>query len=178
MCALPEPHWYILHTYSGYENKVKINLQQRVQSMNMEDLIFRIEVPVDYQVKLKDGKRQVLPEKVYPGYVLVEMIMTDQSWYVVRNTPGVIGFVGSGGKPLPLEEEEVIQMLKRVGLEEAKAALNFSVGDTIRVVGGPFNEMIGVVEAINEEKEKTKVRLSMFGREMPVELDFVNIEVI
>lgn len=178
MCALPEPHWYILHTYSGYENKVKINLQQRVQSMNMEDLIFRIEVPVDYQVKLKDGKRQVLPEKVYPGYVLVEMIMTDQSWYVVRNTPGVIGFVGSGGKPLPLEEEEVIQMLKRVGLEEAKAALNFSVGDTIRVVGGPFNEMIGVVEAINEEKEKAKVRLSMFGREMPVELDFVNIEVI
>ncbi len=146
--------------------------------MNMEDLIFRIEVPVDYQVKLKDGKRQVLPEKVYPGYVLVEMIMTDQSWYVVRNTPGVIGFVGSGGKPLPLEEEEVIQMLKRVGLEEAKAALNFSVGDTIRVVGGPFNEMIGVVEAINEEKEKAKVRLSMFGREMPVELDFVNIEVI
>ncbi|HNW31464.1 MAG TPA: transcription termination/antitermination protein NusG [Caldisericia bacterium] len=178
MSSLPEPHWYILHTYSGYENKVKINLIQRVQSMNMEDLIFRIEVPVDYQVKLKDGKRQVLPEKVYPGYVLVEMIMTDQSWYVVRNTPGVIGFVGSGGKPLPLEEEEVQQMLKRVGLEEAKAALNFSVGDTIRVVGGPFNEMIGIVEAINEEKEKAKVRLSMFGREMPVELDFVNIEVI
>lgn len=146
--------------------------------MNMEDLIFRMEVPVDYQVKLKDGKRQVLPEKVYPGYVLVEMIMTDQSWYVVRNTPGVIGFVGSGGKPLPLEEDEVVQMLKRVGLEEAKAALNFNVGDTIRVVGGPFNEMIGVVEAINEEKEKAKVRLSMFGREMPVELDFVNIEVI
>jgi len=178
MSSLPEPHWYILHTYSGYENKVKINLIQRVQSMNMEDLIFRIEVPVDYQVKLKDGKRQVLPEKVYPGYVLVEMIMTDQSWYVVRNTPGVIGFVGSGGKPLPLEEEEVQQMLKRVGLEEATAALNFSVGDTIRVVGGPFNEMIGIVEAINEEKEKAKVRLSMFGREMPVELDFVNIEVI
>jgi transcriptional antiterminator NusG len=178
MATLPEPHWYILHTYSGYEAKVKINLNQRVQSMNMEDLIFRIEVPVDYQVKLKDGKRQVLPEKVYPGYVLVEMIMTDQSWYVVRNTPGVIGFVGSGGKPLPLEEDEVLQMLKRVGLEEAKAALNFSVGDTIRVVGGPFNEMIGVVEAINEEKEKAKVRLSMFGREMPVELDFVNIEVI
>ena len=178
MSSLPEPHWYILHTYSGYENKVKINLLQRVQSMNMEDLIFRVEVPVDYQVKLKDGKRQVLPEKVYPGYVLVEMIMTDQSWYVVRNTPGVIGFVGSGGKPLPLDEGEVKQMLKRVGLEEAKAALNFSVGDSIRVVGGPFNEMIGVVESINEEKEKTKVRLSMFGREMPVELDFINIEVI
>jgi transcription termination/antitermination protein NusG len=176
--ALPEPKWYVLHTYSGYENKVKINLLQRIQSMNMEDLIFRVEVPVDYQVKLKDGKRQVLPEKVYPGYVLVEMIMTDQSWYVVRNTPGVIGFVGSGGKPLPLDEEEVKQMLKRVGLEEAKANLNFHVGDSIRVVGGPFNEMIGIVESINEEKEKTKVRLSMFGREMPVELDFVNIELI
>ncbi len=146
--------------------------------MNMEDLIFRIEVPVDYQVKLKDGKRQILPEKVYPGYVLVEMIMTDQSWYVVRNTPGVIGFVGSGGKPLPLVDLEVEQMLERVGLEEAKATLNFKVGDSIRVVGGPFNEMIGIVESINEEKEKAKVRLSMFGREMPVELDFVNIEVI
>ncbi|HOO96670.1 MAG TPA: transcription termination/antitermination protein NusG [Caldisericia bacterium] len=175
---LPERYWYILHTYSGYENKVKINLHQRVQSMNMEDLIFRIEVPVDYQVKLKDGKRQILPEKVYPGYVLVEMIMTDQSWYVVRNTPGVIGFVGSGGKPLPLVDLEVEQMLERVGLEEAKATLNFKVGDSIRVVGGPFNEMIGIVESINEEKEKAKVRLSMFGREMPVELDFVNIEVI
>ena len=175
---MSEAKWYVVHTYSGYENKVKANIDKTIETRHLEDQILEVRVPLEEVPEIRNGVEKVVQRKMFPGYVMIHMIMNDDTWYVVRNTPGVIGFVGSGGKPLPLEEEEVQQMLKRVGLEEAKAALNFSVGDTIRVVGGPFNEMIGIVEAINEEKEKAKVRLSMFGREMPVELDFVNIEVI
>ena len=170
--------WFLVSTYSGYEEKVKKSLLQRIRSLGKEEKILRVEVPVDYQVKLKSGKREVVPEKVYPGYILVEMILDDDSWLVVRQTPYVIGFVGSSGKPTPLTEEEVDIMLKRVGAEEAKAKLNFAVGDSVKIIGGPFDTMIGTVEEINEEVEKAKVRLMMFGRDMPVELDFINIDKI
>jgi|YelNatPaOPRAMG01_1025707.scaffolds.fasta_scaffold73815_3 transcriptional antiterminator NusG len=170
--------WYIVHTYSGMEEKTKKNLEQSIDANNMHDRIFRVEVPVDWKVKLKDGKRQIVPEKVYPGYVLVEMIMDDDTWFVVRNTPGVLGFVGGGGKPTPLADEEVRVIMNRIGIEEAKAQLTFSVGDTVRVMGGPFDQMIGKVEEIYEDKEKAKVRLSIFGRDIPVEIDFVHLEKI
>jgi transcription termination/antitermination protein NusG len=168
--------WYLVSTYSGSEEKVKKSMLMRIKSFGKENQILRIEVPVDYQVKLKGGKRDVAPEKVYPGYVLVEMIMNDETWLLVRKTPNVIGFVGPAGKPTPLSEHEVDIMLKRVGAEEAKANLNFDVNDSVRIIGGPFSDMIGVVEEINMNTEKAKVRLMMFGRDMPVELDFINID--
>lgn len=170
--------WYLISVYSGYEDKVKKSLLQKVKSLGKEDKILRVEVPVDYQVRLKDGKREVVPERVYPGYVLVEMILDDDSWSVVRNTNYVVGFVGSEGKPAPLSNEEVKKMFSRVGAEEAKAKLNFDVGDSVKIVGGPFDGMIGIVEEINKETEKAKVRLMLFGRDMPVELDFVNVDKI
>ncbi len=170
--------WYLISVYSGYEDKVKKSLLQKVKSLGKEDKILRVEVPVDYQVRLKDGKREVVPERVYPGYVLVEMILDDDSWIVVRQTPYVVGFVGSEGKPAPLSNEEVKKMFSRVGAEEAKAKLNFNVGDSVKIIGGPFDGMIGIVEEINKETEKAKVRLMLFGRDMPVELDFVNVDKI
>jgi len=173
-----EKRWYIVHTYSGMEERVKKNLEQRIETYSMQNKIFRVEVPVDWKVKLKDGKRQIVPEKVYPGYILVEMIMDDESWYIVRNTPGVLGFVGGGGKPIPLTKEEVREVMDRIGIEEAKAQLTFSIGDTVKVIGGPFDQMIGKVEEIFEDKEKAIVRLSIFGRDIPVEIDFVHLEKI
>ena len=168
--------WYLVSVYSGYEDKVKKSLLQKVKSLGKEDKILRVEVPVDYQVRLKNGKREVVPERVYPGYVLIEMILDDDSWLLVRHTPYVVGFVGSEGKPTPLNDEEVNKMLLRVGVEEAKAKLNFDVNDSVKIMGGPFDGMIGIVEEINKETEKAKVRLMLFGRDMPVELDFVNID--
>ena len=168
--------WYLVSTYSGYEEVVKESLFQRIKSFGVEARIIRVEVPVDFQVKLRNGKREVVPEKVYPGYVLVQMYLDDDTWLVVRKTPKVIGFVGAAGRPTPLSTDEVKTMLKRIGAEEAKAHLNFAVGDSVRIVGGPFGDMIGVVEEINENTEKGKVRLMMFGRDMPVELDFINID--
>lgn len=164
--------WYVVHTYSGYENKVKANLERRVESMGMEDKIFRVIVPTEEVVDYKDGKKKVTQKKVFPGYVLVEMIVTDDSWYVVRNTPGVTGFVGSGVKPTPLEDHEVQMILRDMGYEHVPANIDFSVGETVKVTSGPFVNFSGKVDEINFEKGKLRVSVSMFGRETPVELDF------
>ncbi|HPT87583.1 MAG TPA: transcription termination/antitermination protein NusG [Bacillota bacterium] len=171
-----EQNWYVIHTYSGYENKVKANLERRVESMGMEDKIFRILVPTEEEFEIRDGKRKITKKNVFPGYVLVEMILTDDSWYVVRNTPGVTGFVGSGSKPVPLREEEVKMILHQMGYEEPKVKLDFEVGEAVKVIRGPFENFSGVIEDINPEKGKIKVMVSMFGRETPVELDYHQIE--
>ena len=168
--------WYVIHTYSGYENKVKANLEKRVESMNMGDKIFRILVPMEDEIEIKDGKKKITKRKVFPGYVLVEMIMTDDSWYLVRNTSGVTGFVGSGSKPIPLYESEARQILKQMGVEEARPKIAFDVGQNIRVTTGPFENFIGIIEEIHPEKGKVKVRVSMFGRETPVELEYAQVE--
>lgn len=171
-----DKHWYVIHTYSGYENKVKANLERRVESMGMEDKIFRVFVPTEEEIEFKDGKKKINKKKVFPGYVLVEMVMSDDSWYVVRNTPGVTGFVGSGTKPIPLEPEEVKTILKQLGFDEAKPKVAFSVGDVVRVISGPFENFDGRIEEVNVERGKLRVSISMFGRETPVELDFEQVE--
>jgi transcription termination/antitermination factor NusG len=168
--------WYVIHTYSGYENKVKANLERRVESMGMEDKIFRVFVPTEEEIEFKDGKKKITRKKVFPGYVLVEMVMSDDSWYVVRNTPGVTGFVGSGNKPIPLAPEEVKAILKQLGFDEAKPKVAFSVGDVVRVISGPFENFDGRIEEVNVERGKLRVSISMFGRETPVELDFEQVE--
>lgn len=171
-----EQNWYVIHTYSGYENKVKANLERRVESMGMEDKIFRILVPTEEEFEIRDGKRKVTKKKVFPGYVLVEMILTDDSWYVVRNTPGVTGFVGSGSKPVPLQESEVKVILHQMGFEEPRVKIDFEIGESIKVIRGPFENFSGIIEDINSEKGKIKVMVSMFGRETPVELDYHQVE--
>ncbi|MZP42146.1 transcription termination/antitermination protein NusG [Heliobacterium gestii] len=171
-----DKQWYVIHTYSGYENKVKANLERRVESMNMEDKIFRILVPMEDEVEIKNGKRKVTKRKVFPGYVLVEMIMTDDSWYVVRNTPGVTGFVGPGTKPIPLQPGEAAHILKSMGLDEARTRHDYELKQNVRVTSGPFQDFIGIIEDIQPEKGKLKVLVSMFGRETPVELDFSQVE--
>lgn len=174
-----EKRWYVVHTYSGYENKVKANLEKRLDSMGMEDKIFRVVVPEDEETEIKNGKRKTAMKKVFPGYVLTEMIMTDDSWYVVRNTPGVTGFVGStgsGSKPTPLLEEEVEVILKRMGMEETLTEFDFEEKESVRVTDGPFNDFTGTIENIDMDKQKVKVHVNMFGRETPVELDFSQIE--
>jgi len=168
--------WFVIHTYSGYENKVKANLEKRVASMGMQDKIFRVLVPMEDEIEIKDGKRRVSKRKVFPGYVLVEMILTDDSWYVVRNTPGVTGFVGTGSKPIPLQPAEVRVIMRQMGLEEARTKIDLDLGESVRVIAGPFENFIGTVEEIYPEKNKLKVLVSMFGRETPVELDFTQIE--
>ncbi|MFP7171516.1 transcription termination/antitermination protein NusG [Terribacillus sp. 7520-G] len=174
-----EKRWYVVHTYSGYENKVKANLEKRLDSMGMEDKIFRVVVPEDEETEIKNGKRKTAMKKVFPGYVLTEMIMTDDSWYVVRNTPGVTGFVGStgsGSKPTPLLEEEVEVILKRMGMEETLTEFDFEEKESVRVTDGPFTDFTGTIEHIDMDKQKVKVHVNMFGRETPVELDFSQIE--
>lgn len=171
-----DKNWYVIHTYSGYENKVKANLERRVDSMGMSDKIFRILVPMEDEVEIKDGKRKLTKRKIYPGYVLVEMFMTDDSWYVVRNTPGVTGFVGSGSKPIPLQEKEVAAILRHLGVEEPRHRVDFALGDRVKVVRGPFENFDGIVEEINPERGKVRVLVSMFGRETPVELEFGQVE--
>ncbi|MDK2821754.1 MAG: transcription termination/antitermination protein NusG [Clostridia bacterium] len=170
--------WFVIHTYSGYENKVKANLEKRVESMDMGDKIFRVIVPMEDEVQVKDGKRKVTKRKVYPGYVMVEMILTDASWYVVRNTPGVTGFVGTGNKPIPLQEEEVQHILRQLGVEEPRPRIDVSLGENVRVTSGPFENFIGTIEEIHPDKGKLKVLVSMFGRETPIELNFNQIEKI
>ncbi|MFX3624930.1 MAG: transcription termination/antitermination protein NusG [Ectobacillus sp.] len=174
-----EKRWYVVHTYSGYENKVKTNLEKRVETMNMQDKIFRVVVPEEVEVEMKNGKEKLMKRKVFPGYVLVELVMTDDSWYVVRNTPGVTGFVGSAGsgsKPTPLLEEEVAVILKRMGVESEKVDFDFELNETIRVKEGPFANYTGTIEEIDAEKQKVTVLVDMFGRETPVELDFAQVE--
>src|SRR5271170_245511 len=172
-------NWFVVHTYSGYENKVKANLERRIHSMGMQDKIFRVLVPMEDEVEFKDGKRKITPKKVFPGYVLVEMDMDDASWYVVRNTSGVTGFVGSPGsgeKPAPLQEKEVKTILKQMGIETPKLKIDFAKGDRIKVTSGPFFDFTGIVDDIQPEKEKVRALISIFGRETPVELEFYQIE--
>lgn len=169
-------NWYVIHTYSGYENKVKTNLEKRVESMNMEDKIFRVLVPMEDEVEIKNGKKKVAKRKVFPGYVLVEMEMTDDSWYVVRNTPGVTGFVGTGTKPIPLLDHEVVNILRQMGMDEIRTRIDFDLNQNVRVIAGPFKDFIGVVREILGDKGKLRVSVSMFGRETPVELEFSQVE--
>lgn len=171
-----EKKWYVIHTYSGYENKVKANLEKRVASMNMGDKIFDVLVPMEDEVEIKDGKRRIAKRKIFPGYVLVEMVLTDDSWYVVRNTPGVTSFVGSGTKPIPLMSDEVENIMCKMGLTEAPIKIDVDIGESVRVIAGPFENFIGSVEEIYPEKSKLKVLVSMFGRETPVELEFTQVE--
>lgn len=176
-----EKSWYVVHTYSGYENKVKANLEKRVESMGMEDKIFRVLVPMEEEIVNKDGKKKTVLRKVYPGYVIVEMIQTDDSWYVVRNTPGVTGFVGStgsGSKPTALLPEEMEQILKHMGMNEPKPQIEFELKESVKIKEGPFANFVGSVEEILVDKSKVKVHVNMFGRETPVELDFDQVEKI
>lgn len=174
-----EKNWYVVHTYSGYENKVKTNLEKRVHSMEMQDKIFRVLVPMEEEIEHKDGKKKTVLRKVFPGYVLVEMVMTDDSWYVVRNTPGVTGFVGSSGsgsKPTPLMWDEVQSILHQMGMEEARPTVDIQVNDQVKVKDGLFTDTIGTVEEIDLHRSKLKVLVDMFGRETPLELDFSQVE--
>ncbi len=164
--------WFVVHTYAGYEKRVKTNLERRVDSMDMKDKIFRIMVPTEKEITSRGGQKRTVEKKVFPGYVLVEMVMDDDSWYVVRNTPGVTGFVGPGSKPVPLSEKEVTHILRQVGVVEGKPRIDFDINQVVRVVSGPFKNFEGKVEEINQEKGTVKVSVSMFGRETPVELEF------
>ena len=165
--------WYAIHTYSGYEESVAHNLKQRIESLDMQDKIFNVLVPKEKKIKIHNGKRQVIDEKIYPGYVLVEMQVTDASWYVVRNTPNVTGFIGTGTTPSPMSEKEIEFLQKRMGIEEPKYKIDISEGAAIRIVDGPFKEMEGKVTEIDEAKGRVKVLVSLFGRETPVDLDFL-----
>jgi len=171
-----EKNWYVIHTYSGYENKVKANLERKVHSMGMEDEIFRVVVPMEDEVEMKDGKKKITKKKVFPGYVMVEMIVNDRSWYVVRNTPGVTGFVGSGTKPIPLTDAEIKNILKSMGIEELKQKFDIEVSQIVRITSGAFENWTAKVLEIHPERSKLKVLVDMFGRETPVELDFSQIE--
>ena len=168
--------WYVIHTYSGYENKVKTNLEHRISSMDMGDKIFQVLVPTEEEIEIKNGKRHPVEKKVFPGYVLVEMIMGDDSWYVVRNTPGVTSFVGSGNKPTPLTDGEVRAILRQIKLDAPKYKVAFTKGEAVRITDGPFTDLHGVVDDVNPERNKVKVLVSIFGRETPVDLDFLQIE--
>ena len=176
-----EKNWYVVHTYSGYENKVKMNLEKRVETMGMSDKIFRVVIPEEEETVIKDRKAKTVKRKTFPGYVLVEIVMTDDSWYVVRNTPGVTGFVGSSGggsKPTPLLPEEVTQLLKQMGMQEHKIDVDFELGESVTVNEGPFANFSGVIEDIDTSKGKVKVLVNMFGRETPVELEFTQVNKI
>ncbi|MCS6802753.1 MAG: transcription termination/antitermination protein NusG [Chloroflexota bacterium] len=174
--AAPRGEWYVIHTYSGYENKVKRNLEHRIESMDMRDKIFEVVIPTEDEIEVKDGQRRQVQRKVYPGYVLVNMIMDDDSWYVVRNTPGVTGFVGYGNRPVPLEDQEVKQILRQMAAETPRIKIGFQKGQSVRIIDGPFTEFVGTVDDINHEKGKVRVLVSFFGRETPVELDFLQVE--
>lgn len=170
--------WYVIHTYSGYENKVKANLERRIHSMNMQDKIFRVLVPMEDEVEFKDGKRKITPKKVFPGYVLVEMDMDDNVWHVVKGTPRVTGFVGTGQQPTPLSEEEVNQIVYRVAdsKEKPKLKVKFEKNESVRISEGPFASFTGVVDEVNEDRETLKVMVTIFGRSTPVELGFGQVE--
>ena len=170
--------WYVLHTYSGYEENVKRNLEQRVESMNMKDYILDVLIPTETKIKIKNGKRKTVREKIFPGYVLVNMLVTDASWYVARNTPNVTGFIGSGTTPTPMSDEEVKSLQKRMGVEEPEYKIDVNEGAAVRIIDGPFKDFEGKVSSIDESHGKVKVLVSMFGRETPVELDFLQIKKI
>lgn len=173
-----ERGWYAVHTYSGYENAVLRNLKQRIDSLGMQDKIFNVVIPTEKKIKVSGGKRNTVEEKIYPGYILVDMIVDDESWYVVRNTPRVTGFVGSGVTPVPLTEDEMNILFKRMSTDVAKHKIDFAVGEPVVVADGPFKDLEGRIGEIDEEKGKVKVLVSMFGRETPVELDFLQVRKI
>ncbi len=168
--------WYVIHTYSGYENKVRTNLEHRIESMDVKDKIFQVLVPTEDEIEIHDGQRRTVARKIFPGYVLVQMIMDDESWYVVRNTPGVTGFVGMGNRPTPLEAEEVKGIIRQMRVETPRVKVNFQLGQNVRIIDGPFIDFVGQVDEINLQKGKVKVLVSIFGRETPVELDFLQVE--
>jgi len=168
--------WYIVHTYSGYEEKVKRSLEQRIKTMDAEDKIFQVVIPTEDEIEIRGGQRRTVTRKIFPGYVLVEMKMNDESWQVVRNTPGITGFVGGGNKPTPLAEEEVKAILKQMQDGSPQVKVGFRKGESVRVMDGPFTDFIGTVDEINMGKGKVKVLLSLFGRETSVELDFLQVE--
>jgi transcriptional antiterminator NusG len=187
----PGRSWYVIHTYSGYEDKVKTNLEQRIKSMDAQDLVFYVVVPSVDEIEIKEGQRRTVPRKIFPGYVLVQMItlrqedpaateqdkaLSSKGWTVVRNSPGVTGFVGSGTAPTPLDEAEVRSIIKQMRAEEPRVKVGFQIGQSVRVTDGPFADFVGTVEEINAEKGKVKVAVSIFGRETPVELDFLQVE--
>lgn len=167
-----KPRWYVVHTYSGYENKVKTDLEKTVKNRELEDYFFDIVVPMEEQIEIKDGKRKANLKKVFPGYVLIKMIVTEETWYIVRNTRGVTGFVGSGTDPIPLTEEEI----RKMGFEISEVKVDYDVNDSIQIIDGPFKDYIGVVKEINKEKHKVKVLVSMFGRETPVDIDLSQVQ--
>ena len=167
-----EPRWYVVHTYSGYENKVKTDLEKTVKNRELEEYFFDIIVPMEEQIEIKDGKRKANLKKVFPGYVLIKMIVTEETWYIVRNTRGVTGFVGSGTDPIPLTDEEI----RAMGFEDVSITVDYDVNDSVQILNGPFKDSIGTVKEINKEKHKVKVLISMFGRETPVELEFSQIQ--
>ncbi len=171
-----QKQWFVIHTYSGYEERVKKNLEQRIKSMDSGDEVFQVIIPTEDEIEVKNGRRQTVTKKILPGYVLVEMGMSDQSWNIVRNTPGVTGFVGSGGKPVPLREDEVSQILKQMTAEAPKVKVSLRQGQSVRVNDGPFIDFVGVVDEVNLDKGKIKVLLSLFGHETPVELDILQVE--
>jgi transcriptional antiterminator NusG len=168
--------WYVVHSYSGYENKVKKNLEHRIESMGMQNQIFQVVVPTEEEVELRDGQRRTTERRVFPGYILVEMAMNDDTWYVVRNTPGVTDFVRSGAKPIPLRQEEVDKILKRMEAEAPKIKVSFKEGQKVRIIDGPFEDFMGTVDAIDTDRARVRVLVNMFGRETPVEVDFLQVE--
>ena len=168
--------WFVIHTYSGHEERVRKNLEQRMKLMDFGDEISQVVVPTEDEVEVRSGQRRTVAKKILPGYVLVQMKMSDQSWNIVRNTPGVTGFVGSGNKPVPLQEEEIDQVLKRMAAEAPRVKVGFKPGQSVRVIDGPFTDFVGIVDEISAGKGKVKVLLSLFGRETPVELDFLQVE--
>jgi transcriptional antiterminator NusG len=168
--------WYVIHCYSGYENKVRHNLEQRIETMGMKDMIFDVVIPTQEEIDVKDGKRRTVERHVFPGYVLVELILSEESWYVVRNTPGVTGFVGMGNDPTPLRPEEVNQILKRMEEVAPHIKVSFKVGERVRIIDGPFNDFRGTVSEIDLDRSKVRVMVNFFGRETPVELDFLQVE--
>lgn len=165
-------NWYVIHTYSGYENKVKTDLEKTIKNRELEDFFFNIVVPMEEQVEIKDGKRKTNLKKVFPGYVLIKMIVTEESWYIVRNTRGVTGFVGSGTDPIPLTEAEI----RNMGFDDVPVNVDYDINDTVQVINGPLEGFVGTVQEINQEKQKVKVLVSMFGRETPVELEFAQVQ--
>ncbi len=167
--------WYVIHTYSGYEDNVARNMKQRIDSMDMQDHIFDVLVPKEKKIKIKAGKRVTIEERIYPGYVLVDMIVTDASWYVVRNTPNVTGFIGLGTTPTPIDPKEIETLKKRMGVDEPKYKMDVHAGDMVKIVDGPFKNFEGKIEATDEAKGKVKVLVSIFGRDTPVELDFLQV---
>ncbi len=168
--------WYVIHCYSGYENKVRYNLEQRIESMGMKEKIFDVIVPTEEEIEVRDGQRKTFERHIFPGYVLVNMILTEESWYIVRNTPGVTGFVGMGNQPTPLREEEVKTIIRRMEAEAPTIKVAYKQGDKITIVDGPFKDFKGTVSEIDEEKSKVRVMVNMFGRDTPVELDFLQVE--